>query len=104
MNIALYQILAYTIHLLYKNLYKNNKFRKSAPSWYEKLELLDRSYSAVDNQNSFEYITKKRETVTDNPSLKIYVNKIENRFTFKIKAGYYLELLSLETIKFLGST
>ena len=40
----------------------------------------------------------------DNPSIKIYVNKSENRVTFKIKNGYYLELLTLETIKLLGST
>ena len=33
-----------------------------------------------------------------------YVNKIENRITFKIKAGYYLELLMPETMKWLGST
>ena len=36
---------------------------------------------------------KKHETVTDNPSIRIYVNKIENRIIFKIKTGYYLELL-----------
>ena len=35
---------------------------------------------------------------------KIYVNKIENRITFKIKNGYYLELLTTETMKLLGST
>ena len=34
----------------------------------------------------------------------MYVNKIENRITFKIKTGYYLELLTLETMKLLGST
>ena len=34
----------------------------------------------------------------------IYVNKIENKITFKIKAGYYLELLTSETMKLLGST
>ena len=34
----------------------------------------------------------------------IYVNKIENRITFKIKAEFYLELLTPETIKLLGST
>ena len=34
----------------------------------------------------------------------IYVNKIENRITFKIKTGYYLELLLSETMKLLGST
>ena len=39
----------------------------------------------------------------DNPSIRIYVNKIENRITFKIKNGYYLELLTPETMKLLGS-
>ena len=33
----------------------------------------------------------------------IYVNKIENRTTFKIKAGYYLEISMLETMELLGS-
>ena len=39
-----------------------------------------------------------------NPSIKIYVNKIENRVTFKIKKRYYLELLTPEIMKLLGST
>ena len=34
----------------------------------------------------------------------MYVNKIENRITFKTKTGYYLELLMLETVKLLEST
>ena len=37
-------------------------------------------------------------------SIKIYVNKIENRITFKIKTGYSLELLTPETITLHGST
>ena len=41
---------------------------------------------------------------TVNPSIRIYINKIENRITFKIKTGYYLELLTPETMKLLGST
>ena len=41
---------------------------------------------------------------TGNSSIKIYINKIENRITFKIKTGYYLELLTPETMKLLGST
>ena len=41
---------------------------------------------------------------TINPSIRIYINKIENRITFKIKTGYYLELLTPETMKLLGST
>ena len=40
----------------------------------------------------------------DNPPIRIYVNKIENRITFKIKSRYYLELLIQETMKQLGST
>ena len=47
---------------------------------------------------------KKHSESVDNPSIKIYVNKIENRVTFKIKKGYYLELLTPETMKLLGST
>ena len=34
----------------------------------------------------------------------MYVNRIENRITFKIKRGYYLELLTPETMKLLGNT
>ena len=49
-------------------------------------------------------ISKKHETVTDNSSIMMYVNKIENRITFEIKIGYYLELLTHETMKILGST
>ena len=36
--------------------------------------------------------------------MRIFVNKIENRVTFKIKTGYYLELSTPETMKLLGST
>ena len=46
---------------------------------------------------------KNSENV-DNPSIKTYVNKIENKLTFKIKNGFYLELLTPETMKLLGST
>ena len=34
----------------------------------------------------------------------IYVIKIENRITFKIKTRYYLELLTSETMKLFQST
>ena len=34
----------------------------------------------------------------------MYINRIENRITFKIKNGFYLELLTPETMKLLGST
>ena len=46
---------------------------------------------------------RKHETKTDSPSIRIYVNKIENRVTFKIKTGYYLKFLTPETMKLLKS-
>ena len=48
------------------------------------------------------HILTINNTVT--PSIRIYMNKIENRTTFKIRTGYYLELLTPETMKLLGST
>ena len=37
-----------------------------------------------------EYIIKKRGENINNPSVRIYANKIENGITFKIKTGYSL--------------
>ena len=39
-------------------------------------------------------ILRKHVKKTDNPSIRIYLNKIENRVTFEIKVGYYLEFLT----------
>ena len=39
-----------------------------------------------------------------NPLIKMHVNKIENRITFRIKKGYHLELLMPKTMKSLKST
>ena len=58
----------------------------------------------LDIQYYFEYIRKKHKEKVENPLIKIYVNKIENSITLKIKNGYYLELLTPETMKLLGST
>ena len=57
-----------------------------------------------DLQDYFEYIIKKNSENVDNSSIRIYVNKIEKIITFKIKNGYYLKLLTPETMKLLGST
>ena len=51
-------------------------------------------YSVSDIQDYFEYILKMLRGNTDEPSIQIYINKIENRITFKIKKGYNLELSS----------
>ena len=84
--------------------YKNNKFKISALTRGNEFELPDYSYLISDIQDYLEYITKKHNENADNTSIRIYVNKIENRITFKIKNGYYLELLTPETMKLLGST
>ena len=82
---------------------KSNKLKILAPTQNE-FELPDGSYSVSDIQYYFKYILKKHGTITDKTSIIIYVNKIENRLTFQIKAGYYLEVLMPETMKLLGST
>ena len=87
-----------------KSSYNNNKFKISAPTWNEEFTLPDGSYSVSDIQDYFKYILKKHGENTDKPSIQIYVNKIENRLTFKIKNGYSLELLTSGTMKLLGST
>ena len=96
-----------SIYYTWKNIrsaYNNNRFKISAPTWNDEFDLPDGSYSISDIQNYFEYIIKKHETIADNPPLQIYVNKIKNRIVFKIKTGYKLELLSLETMRQLGKS
>ena len=83
----------------------NNKFIISASTWNEEFTLSDGSYPVSEIQDYFEYIRKKHgENNNNKPSIQIFVNKIENRITFKIKNGYSLELLTKETMKLLGST
>ena len=84
--------------------YNNNKFKISTPTWNEEFTLPHGSYSVSDIQDYFQYILKKHGENTDKHSIQIYVNKIENRITFRIKNGYSLELLTKETMKLLGST
>ena len=67
----LYQTLAFTVHgKIFKKSYKNNKFEISALTWNDKFEFPDGSSSVSD---------RKYEPVTDNPSIRTYVKKIENR-------------------------
>ena len=96
----------YSICYTWKNVkssYNNNKFKISAPTWSEEFELPDGSYSVSNIQDYFEYILKKHSESIDNPSIRMYINRIENRITLKIKNGYYLELLTPETMQLLGS-
>ena len=77
----------YTWRSIKKKSYNNNKFKISAPAWNYEFELPDGSYLIPDIQDFFEYILKKHGENIDDPSIRIYINKIENRITFKIKTG-----------------
>ena len=96
-----------SIYYTWKNIkssYNNNKFKISAPTWNDKFQLPDGSYSASKIQDYFEYILKKHGENIDKPSVNMNINKIENIITFRIKNGYSLELLTPETMKLPGST
>ena len=96
-----------SIYYKWKNIkqsYKNDKFKISAPTRNAEPELPDGSNSVSDIQDCFKYILKKYGEKTDNPSIRIYVNKTEKKITCKIKTGYYLELLTAETMKLLETT
>ena len=86
-----------------KSEYNNNKFNISAPTWNDTFDLPNGSYSIADIHDYFEFIIEKHETLTENPTVQIFPNKIKNRSVFKIKTAYKLELLTPETMKLLGS-
>ena len=89
-TVALSNLSIYYTWKIIKGSYNNSKFKLSAPTWNEKFELPDGSYLVLDIQDYFEYILKKYSENVDNPPIRIYVNRFENRITFKIKSGYYL--------------
>ena len=77
-----------SIYYTWKNIkssYNNDKFKISASTWNQEFTLPHGSYSVLDIQDYFEYIMKKHGENNDKPSVQIYINKIENRITFKKK-------------------
>ena len=66
----LYQILVFITHGKTKTSY-NNKFKISAPTWNDKFELPDGSYSVSDIQDYFEYVLKTHGENTDDLSVKV---------------------------------
>ena len=93
-TIALSNLIIYYTWKNIKNSYNNNKFKIATPTWNDKFELPDGSYSVSDIQDYFEYSLNNHRENTDKPSVQRYLNKIENRVTFKIKNGHSLELLT----------
>ena len=102
-SIALSNLSIYYTWKNIKSSYKKDTFKISASTWNDKFGLPDGSYCISDIRDYFVFILKHNENI-DNPPIRIYVNKIGNRITFKIKTGYQLQLLTPETMKLLGST
>ena len=102
-SVALSNLSIYYTSKNIKSTCKNNKFKISAPTWSDEFQLPDGSYSISDIQDYLEYVLKKYSESVDNPPIEIFVSRNENRIRFKIKNEYYLELLTPETMKLLGS-
>ena len=97
--IPLWNLSIYSIWENIKKSYRNNKFKYQLRYGITKLNYLRDNYSVSDIQDYFKHIFKKYGEKTDNPSIRIYLNNTENTITFKIKTGFYLELLTFETMK-----
>ena len=67
-RIALSNLSIYYTWKSIKSSHNNNKFKIYAPTWNNKLELPDGSYSLSDIQDYFEYILKKHGENIDNQS------------------------------------
>ena len=65
-SIALSNLSIYYTWKNIKSSYNNTKFKISAPTWNNKFELPDRSYSVSDIQFYFEYILEKQEESINN--------------------------------------
>ena len=78
----------FSIYCRWKNIkssYKNNKFKISARTWGDEFELSNGSHSISDIQDHFEYILKKDSENVDNPSIRIYVQKMKIELHLKLK-------------------
>ena len=64
----------------------------------------DGSYSVSEIQEYIKHIIKKHETLTTIPPNHVSINRINNRFVFKIKDRNKLELQTPETMKLFSST
>ena len=64
-------------------IYYTRKNIISAPTWNDTFDLPDGSYSIFGIQDYFEFIIKKYRTLTENPPVQIYQNKIKNRLQIR---------------------
>ena len=68
--IALSNLSIYYTGKSIKGFYNNNKFKISAPTWNDKFELPDGSYSVSHIQDYFKYILKRHGENTNQPSIQ----------------------------------
>ena len=73
-NMALANLSIYYTWRNIKTEQNNNKLKISAPTWNETFDLPDGSYSIADMLDYFEFIINKHETLTENPSVQIYLH------------------------------
>ena len=52
-----------------KSAYNSNKFKIYTPTWNDKFDLPDGSYSITNIQDYFEFIIRKHETLAENPPI-----------------------------------
>ena len=64
----------------------------------------DGYYSVSDIHDYINYLIKKHKTLSTNPPIHVYINRINNRLAFKIKDGYKLELQTHQTMKLFGTS
>ena len=93
-NMALANLSIYYTGKIIKSEYSNNKFKISASTQNDTFDLPDGSYSIAYVQDYFEFIIKKHETLTENPPVQIYPNKIKNRIVFKIKNRLQIRIVN----------
>ena len=78
----------------------------SGSTWSEDVTILDGSYEISQIQNYFlDEVIKNHESIVksnEQSPILIYVNRILNRVSFRIKTGYKLELLSNKTMRLIG--
>ena len=77
--------------------YLTDKLEVKRVSLYLSIYCTRKNIKSSYNNNKF----KISAPIWNDPSVKIYVNKLKNRITFKIKNRYSLELLTHETVKLL---
>ena len=75
-SIALSNLSIYYTWKNIKSLYNSKKIKISGPTWNDQFQLPDWSCSVPDIQDYFEKIVKMSAENINNPSVKIYVNKI----------------------------